>query len=79
MAETYWTQLSFEAWKALEAESKLRGKSSDEVASEIILSSVSGKAREMAEMMQPQEVFIHKEDDGRREQGQFHHGAPGYR
>ncbi|VVB62684.1 Uncharacterised protein [uncultured archaeon] len=79
MTETYWTQLSFEAWRALEAESKLRGKSSDAVASEIILSAVSAKAKEIAEKIQPQDVSLLNEAELMSEQGQFHHGSPGYR
>ncbi len=79
MAETYWTQLSFEAWKALEAESKLRGKSSDEVATEIILLGVSAKAKEIAEKMLLPDLSIQDEAERMKEQGYFHHGSPGYR
>jgi len=79
MTETYWTLLSFEAWRALEAESKLRGMSSDAVASEIILQAVSAKAKEIAEKIQPQDVSSRSEAERMREQGQFHHGSPGYR
>jgi hypothetical protein len=79
MTEIYWTQLSFEAWRALEAESKLRGESSDAVASEIILSAVSEKAIEMAENIQPQDELLQSEANNIKEQGQFHHDSPGYR